>query len=61
MITRTGTPVKKTGETCVKGEVLVRGTLDIQNDSKEIIRQEYTLQTLTFWWNIRCNIITPFP
>lgn len=43
MITRTGTPVKKTGETCVKGEVLVRGTLDIQNDSKEIIRQEYTL------------------
>ena len=42
MITRRGTPVKKAGDICTKGEVLVRGTLDIQNDSKELVRQEYT-------------------
>lgn len=42
MITRKGTPVKKEGDACVKGDVLVSGRLDIQNDSKEIVRYEYT-------------------
>lgn len=42
MVTRKGTPVKKTGETCKKGEVLVSGRLEILNDSKEIEKYNYT-------------------
>ena len=42
MVTRKGTPLKKTGELCKKGEILVSGRLDILNDSKEIEKYEYT-------------------
>ena len=42
MITRSGTPVKKTGDLCKKGEVLVRGQLDLYNDNKEISGYAYT-------------------
>ena len=41
MITRQGTPLKKTGDFCEKGEVLVKGSLEILNDSQEIVRYEY--------------------
>lgn len=42
MITRKGTPLKKEGDTCTKGEVLVSGRLDIKNDSQEVVKYEYT-------------------
>ena len=42
MVTRQGTPLKRQGDTCAAGEVLVSGRLDIKNDSGEIIRYEYT-------------------
>lgn len=42
MVTRKGTSLKKTGELCKKGEILVSGRLDILNDSKEIEKYEYT-------------------
>lgn len=42
MVTRKGRPLKKAGETCEKGEVLVSGRLELYNDSKEISRYEYT-------------------
>ena len=42
MVTRKGTPVKKVGELCKKGEILVSGRLDILNDSKEVAKYEYT-------------------
>ena len=42
MITRKGTPCKKVGETCEKGETLVSGRVDIMNDSKEVVGYEYT-------------------
>lgn len=42
MVTRKGTPVKKTGDLCQQGEVLVRGRLDILNDNKEVEKYEYT-------------------
>lgn len=42
MVTRKGTPVKKTGDSCKKGETLVSGRLDILNDSKEVEKYEYT-------------------
>ena len=41
IITRQGTPLKKAGETCEKGEVLVSAAVPIQNDSQEIVRYEY--------------------
>lgn len=41
MVTRKGIPLKKVGETCEKGELLVSGELHILNDSQEIIRYEY--------------------
>ena len=34
--------MKKQGDTCAAGEILVSGRLDIKNDSGEIIRYEYT-------------------
>lgn len=42
MVTRQGTPLKKQGDTCTKGEILVSGRLDIKNDSGEITGYEYT-------------------
>ena len=42
MVTRQGTPLKKQGDTCTAGEILVSGRLDIKNDSGEIIGYEYT-------------------
>ena len=41
MIVRAGVPVKKAGDTCEKGELLVSGELHIMNDSQEIVRNEY--------------------
>lgn len=41
MITRKGTPLRKKGDFCKKGEVLVSGKLDILNDNKEVVRTEY--------------------
>ncbi len=42
MITRKGTPLKKEGDACTTGEVLVSGRLDIKNDSQEVVKYEYT-------------------
>ncbi|MGN0398914.1 MAG: sporulation protein YqfD [Blautia sp.] len=42
MITRKGIPLKKPGDTCEKGELLVSGQIPVTNDSQEIIRYEYT-------------------
>ena len=42
MITRKGTPLKQEGDLCQAGEILVSGRLDILNDSKEVVRYEYT-------------------
>ena len=41
MVTRSGVPLKKTGETCEKGDILVLGRVDIMNDSQEVVRYEY--------------------
>lgn len=41
MVTRSGVPQKKPGDTCEKGELLVLGRLDILNDSQETVRREY--------------------
>ena len=41
MIVRAGVPVKKPGDMCRKGELLVSGELHIMNDSQEIVRNEY--------------------
>ena len=41
MIVRAGIPVKKIGDICKKGEILVSGELHIMNDSQEIVRNEY--------------------
>lgn len=42
MITRTGTPIKKVGDVCEAGEILVSGVVEIFNDNKEIVRYDYT-------------------
>ena len=41
MIVRRGIPVKKPGDSCKKGELLVSGELHIMNDSQEVLRKEY--------------------
>ena len=42
MVTRKGIPLKKPGDTCEKGEVLVSGQIPVTNDSQELIRYAYT-------------------
>lgn len=41
MVTRSGIPLLKAGDTCQKGDILVSGRLDILNDSQEITQFEY--------------------
>ena len=41
MITRSGSPLVKVGDTCKKGDVLVLGRLELKNDSQEVFRYEY--------------------
>ena len=41
IITRSGVPLVKPGDVCRPGDILVQGRLEIQNDSKEIVRYEY--------------------
>lgn len=41
MVTRQGVPLMKKGDLCQEGDILVRGRLDITNDSKEVVRYEY--------------------
>ena len=40
MITRAGIPVKKVGDVCQKGEILVSGILELKNDSQEVVKYE---------------------
>ena len=41
IVTRRGVPQVKIGETCKKGDILVLGSIDILNDSQEVVRTEY--------------------
>lgn len=41
MVTRSGVPLKKIGDTCQKGDILVLGRLELKNDVQEIFRYEY--------------------
>lgn len=40
MVTRQGIPQVQVGDPCEKGQVLIRGVVDIINDSGELVRQE---------------------
>ena len=41
IITRSGTPLVLPGAPCKKGEILVRGEIEIKNDSQEVIGYRY--------------------
>ena len=41
VVIRTGIPQIKTGEICKPGDILISGSIDILNDSQEIVRTEY--------------------
>ena len=41
IVTRRGVPLVKIGEICKKGDVLILGSVDILNDSQEVVRTEY--------------------
>lgn len=40
MVTRQGIPQAQVGDSCEKGQVLIRGVVDITNDNGELVRQE---------------------
>lgn len=42
IITRSGTPLVKSGDTVTKGQILVSGVVDIMDDSKTVIGQKLT-------------------
>ena len=41
MVTRSGIPFVKVGDSCKKGDLLISGRLDILNDSQEVTRYAY--------------------
>ena len=41
MIVRNGIPVKRVGDSCEAGEILVSGEIPVMNDSQEVVRYEY--------------------
>lgn len=40
MVTRQGIPQAQVGDLCEKGQILIRGVVDIMNDNGELVRQE---------------------
>ena len=42
IVTRTGTPKVKKGDTVTAGQILVSGIVDVHNDSGEVVSQKYT-------------------
>ena len=41
IVIRTGVPQMKSGEICNPGDILISGSVDILNDSQEVVRTEY--------------------
>lgn len=61
MIVRSGVPVKQTGDTCEKGELLVSGELHILNDAQEVIRCEYVHADADIWISRSLSYYREFP
>lgn len=61
MIVRSGVPVKKVGEICKKGEVLVSGEIHIMNDSQEIMRNEYVHADADIFISRKLSYYQEFP
>lgn len=61
MIVRSGVPVKKTGDTCEMGELLVSGELHIMNDDQEVIRCEYVHADADIWIARSLSYYREFP
>jgi len=60
MIVRRGIPVKKPGDSCKKGELLVSGELHIMNDSQEVLRKDTFMQMRIFLFPDKFPIIRNF-
>ena len=41
IVTRQGVPMMKKGDLCKKGDILISGTVELLNDSQEVVRTEY--------------------
>ena len=61
MIVRSGVPVKKPGDICKKGELLVSGELHIMNDSQEIVRKEYVHADADIYISRKISYYQEFP
>ena len=61
MIVRAGVPVKKPGDTCEKGELLVSGEIHIMNDSQEIVRNEYVHADADIYVSRQISYYQEFP
>lgn len=61
MIVRAGVPLKKPGDTCQKGEVLVSGELHIMNDEQEVARCEYVHADADIWITRTLSYYQEFP
>lgn len=49
IVTRSGIPLKKPGDFCEKGEILVLGLVEIRNDEQQIIRTEEIAADADVW------------
>ena len=61
MVVRSGVPVKKSGDICKKGELLVSGELHIMNDSQEIVRKEYVHADADIYISRKISYYQEFP
>ena len=61
MVVRSGVPLKKPGDICKKGELLVSGELHIMNDSQEIARKEYVHADADIYISRKISYYQEFP
>ena len=61
MVVRSGVPVKKSGDICKKGELLVSGELHIMNDNQEIVRKEYVHADADIYISRKISYYQEFP
>ena len=61
MVVRSGVPVKKPGDICKKGDLLVSGELHIMNDSQEIVRKEYVHADADIYISRKISYYQEFP
>lgn len=61
IVTRSGTPLKKEGDICEEGEILVQGRVDIIGDSGEVVGYQYVHSDADIYMETAYQYYQEFP